>query len=161
MIASDFYPMADALQLNLSYTDKSIVTEGNDARRYHVGAFEMKYKPKTIASGLEKERAWLLLRVKGSLHVLMVQQHEGKKLEIFIVDGGRVSLVKEAAEKLNGQPVMAVISTLFDGLVATYTLKYQSETWKKGVIDDFALDSGQTGDVTKDGGTAAEQGGSA
>jgi hypothetical protein len=157
------YPLADALQMKLFYnaSSKGVQIKGTEKMSLPIDAkgdetipFELKAHASTVGDG----EAWVLLRVRGNLWILVGYLKSNRELQLCIVDADKGRIGPVTASSLNGLTLAKAAHSIGRGIVATFYRGKDESEWRS--LDDVSgpVDEGQAGEA-QEGNRAADQAG--
>jgi hypothetical protein len=136
------YPLADTLQMKLFYnaTPKGVRIRGAQKMYLPIDSKgeTLPFEIKVHASTVGDNEAWVLMRVRGELWVLLGYLKQGREVQLCMVDASKAHFGPVTADSFSGLSLSEVLGKIGGGVVASYyRLKEESE-WRR--LDDV-LDS--------------------
>jgi hypothetical protein len=144
------YPLADALQIRLFYnaTKQGVRIRGAEKMSLPIDATgeSIPFEIKVHASTVGENEAWVLMRVRGNLWVLLGYLKKNQELQLCLVDASKGYFGPVSADSYSGLSLADVCGKIGRGIVAVYYRTKEEAPWSR--LDDEPLttvDAGQAG----------------
>jgi hypothetical protein len=143
------YPLADTLQMKLFYNAATKGVRIKGAQKMYLPIDSKKetlpFEIKVHASTVGEAEAWVLMRVREELWVLLGYLRKNRELQFCVVDAAKAHIGPVSADEMSGLSLAKVAEKLGRGIVAVYYRRKEESDWR--ALDDVPVDAGQPAEV--------------